>query len=136
MITENTSLSTPESLDFTAKIISSQHPDCQTITIYVDSCRVPKAFYLCLSLFLNNKNLTEKEKIIILGQLYSEKLYDFSSSIEMNYKNITVVGVPLSDTLALVARQSIASMLEMHAFDYPDLHQQFIDHRKKEWGIK
>ncbi|MBP9818157.1 hypothetical protein KBC75_05445 [Candidatus Shapirobacteria bacterium] len=136
IITETDSLSTPESLEFTSKLINKNYPDCDHVTIYVDSCRVPKALYLSLQLFLTGSKLSEKELLTILGHIYLEKLYDFSQSVELNYQNITVVGTPLSDNMTLVSQQIVSSMLEMHSFNYPELHQEFIDWRKKQWGIK
>jgi hypothetical protein len=37
--------------------------------------------------------------------------------------------------MEMAAHQIASSMLEMHYLDYPDLHQQFIDWRKKKWGF-
>ncbi len=136
IITEANSLSTPENLKFTQDFITKNYPECQTVTIYSDSCRSPKVFYLSLSLFLDAKELSQRDKLIILGNMYMQSNYDFSQAVELNYQNITIVGIPLSDTMSLVSHQITSSMLEMHSFDYPDLHQQIVDSRKKKWGIK
>jgi len=133
--TETKSLSTPENLSQSLQLINRHYPNPETVTVYCDSCRVPKVFYLCLSLFLKNQNLTEKEKLTILSNIYLSKLDDFSKNVELNYQNIKVVGIALSNSMTLISQQIISSMLEMHSFDYPDLHQQFIDWRKKKWGV-
>lgn len=137
IITEDKSLSTPENLGFSASTIATNYPESDTVTIYCDSCRVPKVFYLALSLFLKNKPRDEKEKLEILSQIYLQKLFDFSGPVEINFQNITVIGVPLSDNMSMIAQQITSSMLDMHAFDYPDLHKEFVEFRKKKiWGLK
>lgn len=135
IIIEVDSLTTPGSLENCQKIISQQYPDFKSITIYSDSCRVPKIFYLCLSLFVPKEKLSEIDRLTILSKLSLQNAYDFSQSVEMSYQNFTVVGIPLSDNSTLISHQIISSMVEMHSFDYPDLHQQFVDWRKQQWGI-
>lgn len=134
IIIEDGSLSTPESLKFSHELISRDYQNPECVTIYCDSCRSPKVFYLALSLFSQNK-FSEKERLMILGQNIKEQP-DVSQKTLFNFQNLYVVGIPLSDNMTLIANQIMSSMLEMHAFDYPDLHQQFIDWRKKQWGVK
>ena len=129
IVTEEQSLSTPQSLEFSQKFVEPGN-----VFIYCDSIRVPKVLYLAISLYF--KNLTEKEKIETIGKIYISQNPDVSKKVVLTYQHITVVGTPLSNTIELASQQIVSSMLEMHAFDYPDLHQQFIDWRKKQWGVK
>ncbi|MBP6989229.1 YdcF family protein [Candidatus Shapirobacteria bacterium] len=126
LITEDNSLTTAQNLEFFKKHVS------ENFTIFCDSVRVPKIFYLCLSLYY--PNLTEEQKLVILAETGHQ--LNFAQSITMSYQNFQVTGIPLSDTMELAAHQIFSSMIEMHFEDYPNLHQRFIDYRKKLWKIK
>lgn len=136
IIIEPNSLSTPENLEFAKNLIIEKYQKIENVIVYCDSCRLPKVFYLSSSQFLNSQNLSEKDRLVILGNIFLSQQPDVSQNISCTYQNLTVVGIPLSDTKELIAYQIMSSMLEMHAFDYPDLHRQFIDWRKKKWGFK
>lgn len=127
LILEDKSLTTPQNLEFSQKIANNQN-----ITIYCDSVRVPKVFYLSFSLYF--PKLNEKEKLAVLAKVGRE--LNFSQNVTMSYQNIKIIGIPFSKTIDLAAHQIISSMIEMHFIDYPDLHQQFIDYRLEKWGIK
>ncbi len=134
IIIEDKSLSTPQSLENSFDLIEQSHNDFSSINVYCDSCRSPKVLYLALSLL--DKTLTEKDKLEIIGHIYLNNSPDVSQKTFFNYKKLNIVGIPLSNNMSLIAHQIMSSMLEMHSFDYPDFHQQFVDWRKKQWGVR
>lgn len=126
IIVEEKSLTTAQNLEFSKKYATGN------VTVYCDSIRAPKIFYLCLSLYY--RELTEEQKLTILSEIsYS---MNFTKSVTLEYQLLKVVGIPLSDTMEMAAHQIISSMVEMHFEDYPKLHQRFVDYRQKLWKIK
>jgi len=134
---ENRSLSTPENLQFSRDYLASKNLTPEKIFITCDSIRVPKVFMLALQYFssIYNFNLSEADRFQILGDIYTTQSPDLIRNVIYSYQHISIMGIPLSQTAQLASGQIVSSMLEMHAPDYPDLHQQFLAWRKHQWGI-
>ncbi|MFA6602260.1 MAG: hypothetical protein WCT01_00505 [Candidatus Shapirobacteria bacterium] len=128
IILDTSSLTTPQNLEHAHKLITSKNLNPSIVNIFCDTIRSPKIFYLALTVFY--PDLSEKEKLEILQNIA------LSSNHELAHNLIRIRGIPLSNSIEIATNQIIASMLEMHYFDYPDLHEQFVKWRKRQWGIK
>lgn len=127
LISESESLTTPQNLQNAHRIISEQQLSFDTLTICCDYIRSPKVFLLALSLFY--PQLTPEQQLTILQDLV------FSQSPSLTYKELTINGIRLSDSLQLAEQQILSSILEIHYFQYPTLHQRFIDWRHQLWKL-
>lgn len=125
---EPTSNTTPQNLENSLEIIKNKNIELTKLNIICDSIRIPKVFFLSLSLFF--PDLSDKDKLKILQDIC------LSAEPIFTYEYLSVSGIPLSNTIELAKHQIVSSMLEMHYLDYPDLHDQFIAWRKTIWGVK
>jgi hypothetical protein len=135
---EISSLTTVQNLSNACRLIRTSKIVSPRLTIVCDSIRVPKVFYLSLQIFksLLPSNLTKKDRLQILLDIYLNQPPDLIRPLKYDFHNLTVLGVPYSKSAQLASHQVMSSMLEMHALDYPDLHEQFVNWRKNKWGIR
>jgi len=138
IICEDKSLTTAQNLEFSRDRIKAMGQLPEKITIICDSIRVPKVLYLSLELFSDilNFKLSEEDRLSILQDIYLQQDQNLVRDISYIYKNLEIKGIPLSKSPEVVSYQIVSSMWEMHALDYPKLHQKFITWRKQKWGIK
>lgn len=137
IIAESESFTSLDNLLKSQQLISTLPGDQKQLTIYCDSCRVPKIAYLSLGIFQPAVPATEKDHLEqFISLILTDKTPDYSQRLTLSHPSFTLEGIPLSSEPSHFANQALSSMLEMHYLDYPDLHQRFISWRKKQWGIK
>lgn len=135
IILEEQSLTTAQNLQFALKLLKPNESLC--VNIICDSIRVPKVINLALKIFdpIYHFNLSEPQCLKILMKYYLQPDFNLLKKIHFSQSQLSITGIPLSKSAKLASSQILSSMLEMHYLDYPDLHQQFITWRKKQWGI-
>jgi len=135
---EDKSLTTIQNLEFSCDYLKTSGQAPEKLTIICDSIRLPKILYSALDIFsdLLGFKLSKEERLNILLDLYLEQDPNLVRDISFAYKNLEIKGIPLSQSAEIVSYQIISSMWEMHALEYPKLHQKFIAWRKQKWEIK
>jgi hypothetical protein len=123
-ILEETSLTTPQNLEFAAKLIG---PDDEMI-VYGDLVRAAKIIWLSLHYLLK----LERAEI-------SRAIFDFAKDKKLKpfvYKNLTVLGFdfPSRDKYQAVS-QSFSGLLEVEAVYDPGLDALILEQRRKDFGL-
>jgi hypothetical protein len=138
IICEDRSLTTAQNIEFSRDRIKNTGQTPEKITIICDSIRVPKVLSLSLQLFSNilDFELSEEDRLNILQDIYLSQDPNLIRDVSFVYKSLEIKGIPLSQSPEIISYQIVSSMWEMHALDYPKLHQKFITWRKQKWGIK
>jgi len=138
IICEDKSLTTAQNLAFSRNHLKVAGQTPQGLTIICDSIRVPKIFYLSLDIFSDifGFKLSAEDRLSLLQDIYLNQDQNLIKDVSFIYKNLKIKGIPLSKSPEIISGQIISSMWEMHASDYPKLHQKFINWRKQKWGIK
>lgn len=126
IVLETESLTTSQNLQFASRYFSHT---ADNITIYCDLYRMAKVIWLSAHFLLQK---TRKEIInSILEYNLERKITPFSSW------NLTVIpfDFPSRDKYQALG-QSFSSLLEIEAIYDPNLDEEIVSHRKKEFGIK
>lgn len=133
---ETESFSTPQSIEFAARYLISHKLFAENIRIICDSCRAPKAFYTALNCLgpIFGRFISEKDATRFLGQI-ATTIPDLTKEVDFTNEGISVHGIPLSTSIEELSRQIMSSMIEVNFLRYPELHEEFIAFRKKQWGI-
>lgn len=139
VIMDEDALSTPQNLEFCAKILEEKQIKPDQIFITGDSIRATKAYFLALQIFNTMLNLEindEKAVVELVGQQLLDNKYDSVHDGQWTYKGLTVQGFWIDRSLEETGYQITSTLLESFSLKYPDIHQKFIDWRKKQWGVK
>jgi len=135
VVLEEKSYTTSDNLKFARKIITKHINKNTEFTVFCDSWRSPKVFYMSLSQFIKPKSSVSL-RLDISNNIYMSKSFDFYNITNIEYKNLKVIGYPLSNDNTQISQQIMASMIQMNSYDYPNVNRDFIKKRKKIWGIK
>lgn len=130
---EERSLTTLQNIEFARSLVTDV--TSQKITFFCDSIRSSKVFYLSLKFFSEPVLSDEEIYQRLLTIMTTKKTHVLEDTI-LVYKNIEVKGINLEREITEVGDQITASMLEVAFSQYPSLHEEFIEWRKKEWGLK
>ncbi len=126
LIIEETALTTARSIEIVSRLYPIHFIVC-------DSIRAPKVFYLAATHVLH---MPEEEIYRSLGKLSLQDNGNVTTDIEYQLPNLTISGINLKRSIEEVADQIVSSMEEVAFTKYPKLHEQYIEYRKKLWGLE
>lgn len=135
VILEEKSYTTSDNLKFAHELIAKYVNNNTRLTVFCDSWRSPKVFYMSLSQFIKPKSSVSL-RLDILNNIYMSTNFDFYNVTNIEHKNLQVIGYPLSNDNTQISQQIMASMIQMNSYDYPKVNSDFIKKRKQIWGIK
>lgn len=134
---EESSLSTQQNVSLSAELMTEKKINPDKLIIICDSIRLPKTFFFTLHYFndLLGLKLTEEEIYKELMILTLKEKPDFSQDVKLSHKQIDFYGICMERTLKDISNQITGTLEELAFIRYPDLEKQFLEIRKKEWGI-
>jgi hypothetical protein len=137
ILLENQSLSTPQNLEFSLKLLKQQNIDISKLDVICDSIRSPKVFYLSCFFFnaLLKLNISEEGVYSQLFNQLVDKNIDITKDSLFSYKNLVIHGVNLHRDPSEIGLQVTSSMLEVGFTKYPELEKQFLVWRRKKFGM-
>lgn len=131
-ILEEKSFTTFENIKYIANIIDGF--ENKDVTVFCWNTHLPKIVYLSLQYYLH----FHKWEVLNLihDKLKDINLLEFDSDVEMEIWGIKYVWLDLWADKKKFWKAIWSSILESHYDDFPELHQKFLEDRKKLWGIK
>ena len=131
-ILEEKSFTTFENIKYIADIIDDF--ENKNVTVFCWNTHLPKIVYLSLQYYLH----IDKWQVLKLihDKLGDINLLEFDWDLEMEIWGIKYVWFDLWAEKKKFWKAIRSSILESHYDDYPELHQKFLEDRKKLWGIK
>lgn len=131
-ILEEESFTTFENIKYIANIIDGF--ENKDITVFCWNTHLPKIVYLSLQYYLH----IHKWEVLnlIYDKLKDINLLEFDWDVEMEIWGIKYVWLDLWAEKKKFWKAIWSSILESHYDDFPEMHQKFLEDRKKLWWIK
>lgn len=131
-ILEEKSFTTYENVKFCAEILEKY--DNKSITVFCMNTHLPKIVYLSLKEYLK---ISKDEALkLIQHKLKNNELLRFDWDIMCEIWGIKFVWFDLWMTKKDFGKAIRSGILETHYDDCPELHDEFVEIRKKLWWIK
>ena len=131
-ILEEKAFTTFENVKFCAEILEDY--DDKNITVFCWNTHLPKITYLSLREYLK---LSKNEALnLIQNTLKNKEILEFDWFIKCEIWGIKFVWVDLWADKKDFGKAIWSSILETHYDDCPELHEEFLEIRKKLWWIK
>ena len=131
-ILEKRSFTTFENVEFCAEILDNYEE--KNIAVFCKNTHLPKIVYLSLRNYLK---LSKNESLkLIRDKLGDKKLLEFDGDIICEIWGINFVWFDLEEGRKELGKAIRSGILETHYDDCPELHQEFLEFRKKSWGLK
>lgn len=131
-ILEEESFTTFENIKFCAKILGNY--DDKNVTVFCWNTHFPKIIYLSLKEYLR---LSKAEALkLIQDKLKDKNILEFDWHIKCEIWGIKFVWFDLWADKKDFGKAIWSGILETHYDDCPELHQEFLEIRKKLWWIK
>lgn len=131
-VLEEKSFTTFENVKFCAEILEKY--DNKDITVFCMNTHLPKIVYLSLKEYLKiSKNETLK---LIQDKLQNNEILKFDWDIMCEIWGIKFVWFDLWSPKKDFGKAIRSSIVETHYDDCPELHEEFVEIRKKLWWIK
>jgi DUF218 domain len=126
---EEDSLTTIENITNSAKILDELPIKCDQLIIFASNIHLPKIIYYSLQKYCKK---TKKESLLIMQNaiLWWQKLFWVWDSC-FNDMNLIGYGFDLWFEKQDHIKALRSTLLETHYDEYPELHEDFIDYRKK-----
>ena len=131
-ILEEKSFTTFENVKFCAEILKDY--DDKDITIFCKNTHLPKITYLSLKNYLKLPKL--KVLKLIQDELKDKKLLEFDWNMVCEIGGVRFVWFDLKEEKKQFGKAIRSGILETHYDDCPELHEEFLELRKKLWWIK
>ena len=131
-ILEERSFTTFENVKFCAEILDSI--ENKNITVFCWNTHLPKIVYLSLQYYLHFSKWKTLE--LIQNKLGDKTLLEFEWDVETEIWGIKFVWFDLWADKKKFWKAIWSGIIETHYDDFPDLHDDFLQKRKKSWGIE
>ena len=129
---EHKSLTSPQNLMFARDVLKANEIIPSSLQIICDSIRVPKIYFFALTYF---SSIPEEDIYQSLLAQFIEHRIDWTQQVKVEYQNISIIGLSLGRTVKELGTQIFSTMEEVAAARFPNLEEDIIALRKKEWQL-